>query len=77
MARYFVYHGYVSPDNYDSSERPTYEITEFDRPSEVLAFQKEFDRGIHDECCNVIFRVVLGDEMQLVPVKTVTEYQLQ
>jgi len=73
---FYVYHGYVSPDNYDSSESPTYELSEFDTEQEVLDFKEEFDNEIHDECSNVIFRVISGKELSFKPVKTVTSWKL-
>ena len=74
--KYFVYSGYVSPDNYDCSEYPTYTITEFDTPDQVALFKKEFDENIYDECSNVIFRVFDGVERKLEAVERVTEYEL-
>jgi len=73
---YYVYHGYVSPDNYDCSEGPTYTIAHFGQAQSVIDFKKEFDEGIHDECSNVIFRVFEGEEKTLVPIETVTNYGL-
>lgn len=73
---YFIYHGYVSPDNYDSSEHPTYQLTVKQTESEVIAHHKEFLENLHDECCNEIYRVIKGDELLLKPMQTVTDYKL-
>lgn len=73
---FYVYHGYVSPDNYDSSNSPTYELSEFATAKEVIDFKTEFDENIHNDCSNVIFRVISGKEMSLEPVETVTTWKL-
>lgn len=31
---FYVYHGYVSPDNYDSTYTPTYKLSEFQTEQE-------------------------------------------
>lgn len=74
---FFVYFGYVSPDNYDSSEEPTYKLIALDSEEKVLKLKKEFEENIHDECGNVIFRVIKGSELSLKPVKIVTEWKLE
>jgi hypothetical protein len=73
---FYVYHGYVSPDNYDSSERPTYQLSSFHTEDEVIAFKEEFEAELHDECMKPIFRVITGREMSLKPVETVTTWKL-
>ena len=73
----YVYAGYVSPDNYDASERPCYELKEFRTTGEVLSFKKEFDENIHSECSNVIFKVIDGRERQIVAKEVVTEYEIK
>ena len=73
---FYVYYGYASPDHYDSSESPTYEIAEYETEEEVLKFYKEFqDEYIHDDCENVIFRIFEGSELKIEPKVVVTEYQ--
>ena len=74
---FFVYHGYVSPDHYDSSEGPTYKMESFKSEAEVLAFKKEFDELITSDCDHFILIVFSGKELELVPVKTVTEWSLR
>jgi|GEM_PF-3907457 len=76
MSKYYVYHGYVSPDNYDCSEGPTYRMSDFNSSQDVVEFKKEFDECICDECSNVIFRVIRGSEMWTKPIQVVTEYEL-
>lgn len=73
---FYVYHGYVSPDNYDSTERPTYQLSSFNTEQEVVEFKEEFEAELHDECMNPIFRVISGREMSLKPVETVTSWKL-
>lgn len=73
---YFIYHGYVSADNYDPSERSTYKLTVKETEAEVIAHHKEFLEDLHDECCNEIYRIIKGDELLLKPVQIVTDYKL-
>jgi len=74
---FYIYYGYVSPDNFDASEGPTYCIKEFRTVDEVLAFKKEFEEEyLHDDCSNIIFRVFDGRERTLSPEKVVTKYKL-
>ena len=73
----YVYYGYCSPDNYDSSEGPTYLIKEFSSSEDVAKFRKECDiHFLSDECSNVIFRVFEGKELFLQPKKIVESYEL-
>ena len=75
---FFIYYGYVSPDNYDASEGPTYVIKECATSEEVAEFRKEFDEEYFpDECSNVIFRVFEGSERFLEPKKVVETYELR
>lgn len=74
---FFVYHGYCSPDNCDASEGPTYKIRECKTADEVAAFKAEFDEGIHDECSNVIFRVLEGTERRMKAVEKVSEWAVE
>jgi len=74
---YYVYYGYVSADNYDASEGPTYKIKECRSADEVAAFKKEFDEDyLHDECGNIIFRVFEGKERTLKPKEVIQSYEL-
>jgi hypothetical protein len=74
---FFIYYGYVSPDHYDASECPTYQIKECSTTEEVVDFRKEFDEDyLHDECKNIIFRVFEGKERFLQPKKVVETYEL-
>lgn len=74
---FYIYHGYVSPDNYDSSESPVYELTEKNTEQEVIEHYKEFLSEIYDECSNVIYRVIKGTELQLRPVEKITDYKME
>ena len=71
---FYVYSGYVSPDNDDSSEGPTYSMKEFISKEEVVAARKEFQESICDDCSYVIFRVFEGIERRLVPKNVVETY---
>lgn len=73
---FYVYHGYVSPDNYDASNGPTYVLDEFSTEEEVIAFKEEFDSNLNDETSNVIFRVIKGKELSVEPVEKVTTWKL-
>lgn len=74
---YFVYYGYVSPDNYDASNGPTYKIKECQSVHEVVLFKKEFEESLHDECANIIFRVFEGSERFLAPKEVIISYELK
>lgn len=76
MKKYFVFSGYVSPDNYDNSEGPTYGITECNTKEEVLKLREEFDKGMNDECSYITFRVFYGDELLFIPKTRVVEFDL-
>lgn len=73
---FYVYHGYVSPDNYDSSERPTYQLSSFKTEQEVVKFKEEFEADLHDDCKKPIFRIISGKELQMEPVEKVTTWKL-
>ena len=74
---FYVYCGYVSPDNYDASEVPTYIMREFKTAAEVIVFKKEFDDCLHDECSNIIFRVFEGRERNISVKEVAVAYQLE
>lgn len=74
---FFVYCGYVSPDHYDSSESPTYELHSFKDEESLLQFKKQFEENVHSECDNIIFRIFSGKEVFLKPVNVVTEWKLE
>lgn len=74
---YYIYYGYVDSDTHDASEEPVYKIKECDSEEEVLSFRSEFDKELHDECDNIIFRVFEGKERTLVPKKIVESYELE
>lgn len=73
---FYVYHGYVSPDNYDSSERPTYQLSAFHTEDDLISFKEEFEANLHDECMKPIFRIISGKEVSLEPVEKVTTWKL-
>lgn len=73
---FYVYHGYVTPDNYDSTYSPTYKFSEFKTEQEVIEFKQAFEAEIPDECMNPIFRVISGKELKVEPVEIVTTWKL-
>jgi len=73
--KYYVYSGYISPDNCDG-ERETHTLEVFDTPEQVLKFKKEFDQNIHEECGHIVFNVIEGREVFFKAKKTVTEWEL-
>jgi hypothetical protein len=74
---YYVYSGYVSPDNCDSSERPTYTLREFRTADEVAAAKAEFEAEAQgDDNSNAIFRVIEGVERELKPVEVVQRWSI-
>ena len=73
---YYIYSGYVSPDNYDNSEGPSYTIEECHTQEAVIEAKKAFEEDIHDECSYVIFRVFEGDEKKLKPKEIITEWEI-
>lgn len=73
---YFVYEGYVSPDNCDASYGPTYTLTEYSTIEEVLKAKKEFENSLDKECQYAIFRVIEGVEKKLIAKEKVVEWEL-
>jgi hypothetical protein len=73
---FYVYYGYVSPDNCDTSDGPTYLLEEFNTEEEVIAFKEEFEENLNDETSHVIFRVIKGKELSVEPVEKVTTWKL-
>lgn len=68
---YFVYSGYVSPDNCDASYGPTYTLTEYKTAAEVIEAKKAFHDSLNNECEYAIFRVIEGVEKTLLKNKKV------
>lgn len=73
---FYVYHGYVSPDNYDSSYSPTYKLSSFSSEEDVIKFKEQFEAELNDECTNPVFRIISGKELSLEPVEKVTTWKL-
>ena len=73
---FYVYHGYVSPDNYDASESPCYELTKIENDTELDRFKREFEEKLSNDATNIEFIVVEGVERKLVPKETVTHWIL-
>jgi hypothetical protein len=74
---YYVYHGYVGPDNHDASDGPVYELTECETEEDVLGLRADFDANINGETSHVIFRVIEGKERKLEPKERVTSWRLK
>ena len=73
---FYVYSGYVSPDNCKSSSGPTYTLAEFRTADEVAAAKAEFEANLHSECIHAIFRVIEGRERSMKPVSVVQAWSL-
>lgn len=73
--KYYVYYGYISPDNCDG-ESTTHKIEEFVTPDAVEEFYKEWLEELNNECSKKYFRVFHGKELFLNPKETVTKYSL-
>ena len=75
---YFVYSGYVTPDDYDASEGPIYTLNKFFTEEQVLAFRKEFEEETCDPeyAGNVIFTVIEGVERTIKPKEKVVSFEL-
>lgn len=74
---FYVYSGYVSPDNWDSSNGPTHKLTSFDTADEVAEAKADFEASLNSECAHAIFRVIEGVERQLKPVEVVRSWSLK
>ena len=75
---FFVYYGYVGPDNYDASEGPIYKLTKCDTKEEVIDLRKGFDSMVdREDVSNPIFRVFEGEELELIPKKVVVDYTIK
>lgn len=73
---FYVYSGYIGPDNYDQSSGPTYKLLKFKTAEEVIKFKKEFDEQLDEYCGHVLFTVIEGEERKVEPIKVVTEWTL-
>lgn len=75
---FFVYYGYVGPDNYDASEGPIYKLAKCETEEEVIDLKKGFDSIVNEgNVSNPIFRVFEGEELELVPKKVVVDYTIK
>lgn len=76
--KFFVYHGYVTPDNCDASEGwGPYVLDVF-----TTAAQVEKCRAAHEESCRggaqrPVFRVFQGEELVMQAEATVTQWKLR
>ncbi|HET99709.1 hypothetical protein LCGC14_0274160 [marine sediment metagenome] len=77
MPRFFVVHGYSSPDNYAKNGGPVLEITEAETPSMVANLRFEHEQCIsHREANQGVFRV-FERERFMVEKERVTEWELK
>ena len=74
--KFFVYHGYVTPDNCDASEGDgPYRLDVCTTEAQVLKLRAEHeDRS--DEASGPVFRVIEGEEIAMKPMKTVETWKL-
>ena len=75
---FYVYSGYLSPDNYDQSSRgPTYSLREFNTPEQVTEFKRKFEEETRgDYCGQRIFRVIEGKERKIQAVEVDKDWRL-
>jgi hypothetical protein len=73
---FYVYKGFIGPDNYDCSYGPLFTLKEFETEQEVLEDHKEFheDRGSEDS--HVTYRAIEGSDVAIVEKERVTEHAL-
>lgn len=73
---FFVYHGYVGPDNYDARNGPFFKLTKCNNEAEVLALLKKHDEELGSGPSHQRFRVIEGVAREIKAVSTVTKYKL-
>ena len=73
---YFVYYGYVDPDNYDASNGPVYKLVMCVTTKEVLELKERHEQGLDSESSNPIFRVIEGVERNVVKKETVVSWKI-
>ena len=73
---FFVYSGYINPDNADSSNGPTHTLKMFNTEKEVIADREEFEEALGRECSDVYYVVIDGKERPLVESKKVVTWSL-
>ena len=71
---FYVYYGHVNADNHDIY--PTHKLRECKTNQDVFKIKKEFDECSHEDCSDVVFKIVDGDECKLTPRKEVTHWDL-
>lgn len=72
-----VVYGYCGPDNYTSDNGPVLKLEVFSNQDQVLEFHKEWlENTAGKDNDQHTFRVFEGRELRLIPVETVTKYQL-
>lgn len=72
---FFVYHGYVNSDHYDTADGPIFELTECETEEDVTGLKEDFDLNAHAESSHIIFRVIQGVERELVPREKVIKWR--
>ena len=73
----YVYHGYVGPDHYDCSYGPIYKLTECKSSEEVCKLREEHKDCLGDDTSNEIFIIIQGTRKKLVPVESVTRWEIE
>lgn len=77
--KFFVFYGVKTPDNCDASEgMGPYDLVECRDEQAVIDLRKEHEESLESECAGEpIFRVILGDEVEMEPIKKVTTWRLK
>jgi hypothetical protein len=73
---FYVYHGYVNSDNYDSEDGPLHELTECKTEEDVCDLKADFDLNATKDSSQVIFRVIQGLERDIEPKEKVVSWKL-
>ena len=74
---FYVYSGYLSPDNCDQSSGPTYTLREFNTPEQVTEFKRKFEEETRgDYYGQRIFRVIEGKERKVQAIEVVKDWRL-
>jgi hypothetical protein len=73
---FYVYHGYVNSDHYDSADGPVHELTVCETEEDVLSLKEDFDLNAHEESTHIIFIVIEGKVRELEPKEKVIAWKL-
>lgn len=77
--KFFVFHGYVTPDNYDASGGGgPYKFDVVDTEQKVMDLRREHEEALSNpEATHPVFRVIQGEELSVVPETRVETWTLR